>query len=100
MTREETLSIIRRHEAELRKLGAERLAIFGSTARGTSSEASDIDVAVEFSEQISGLGRIGALSGVRDRLAQLLGRPVDVVEIEPRSARLRAAIVRDGIRAY
>ncbi len=100
MTREETLSIIRRHAPELRTLGAEHIALFGSMSRDTAADASDVDVAVEFPDHIAGLARVGALVGVRERLTQILGRRVDVVESNPRSPRLREAIARDGVRAY
>jgi predicted nucleotidyltransferase len=47
MTREAVISILRAHEASLRRRGVRRAALFGSTARSDSKADSDIDILVE-----------------------------------------------------
>lgn len=54
--------------------GVKRIGLFGSFARGTADEASDIDVVVEFQRPI-GFKFIEFV----DYLEQLLGREVDVL---------------------
>jgi uncharacterized protein len=54
--------------------GVRRIGIFGSFARGTANELSDVDMVVEFQEPI-GLKFVEMV----DYLEQLLGRKVDVL---------------------
>jgi uncharacterized protein len=44
MGRDEAIRRLRRHEADLRRLGVEHLYLFGSTARGEAKDDSDIDL--------------------------------------------------------
>lgn len=63
-------SLCRRHRIR-------RLALFGSTLKGTNRAGSDVDLLVEF-EQGSVPGLLG-LSGIEAELSALLGgRPVDL----------------------
>jgi uncharacterized protein len=45
------LDTLRAHEADLRRLGAAHVAVFGSVARGEARTESDIDVLVELDEE-------------------------------------------------
>ena len=47
MEREKIVAIVQEHAAEIRARGVTRLDLFGSTARGDSGEASDIDIVVD-----------------------------------------------------
>jgi predicted nucleotidyltransferase len=78
MTSEQVMARLREHEAELRKAGIDRLWVFGSTARGGRQTDSDIDLLAAFDET----RRISLLdiAGLELQLADLLGRPVDLVE--------------------
>jgi predicted nucleotidyltransferase len=57
------------------KHGAHNLRIFGSAARGTASESSDVDILVELEDGRSLLDQVG----LQQELEELLGRKVDVV---------------------
>ncbi|MEY4730367.1 MAG: hypothetical protein RL020_1525, partial [Pseudomonadota bacterium] len=49
MKREQVLSILTSHKAEIqRRFHVKQLALFGSTARGDAREDSDVDVLVDF----------------------------------------------------
>ena len=100
MDSDEVITTLRRHEAELRALGVERITVFGSMATDTGTEESDVDVAVRLAPELYGLERVGALTDVRARLSELLHCPVDVVEEPARSPHIRHAIERDGLRAF
>ncbi len=66
--------------------------MFGSVARGTSSDTSDVDFLVEFEPGRSLLDLIH----LEDRLVELLGRHVDVVSVGAlldRDDRIRDAAV-------
>lgn len=67
--------VVRDHWGELQSAYCvSRLGFFGSFARGEQTEASDVDVLVEFSQPVGFL-----FVHLADRLEQLLGRPVDLV---------------------
>ncbi len=100
MHSDETIAVLRRHEAELRALGVEHIVLFGSVARDTGAEASDVDVAVRLAPGPVGFDRLALLSRIEAHLAELFGRPVDVVEEPARSPYIREAIERDGLRAF
>ena len=48
MQREEAISRLRQHEADLKWLGVERLYMFGSTARGEANDDSDVDLFFDY----------------------------------------------------
>ena len=68
-----------------------RLGVYGSVARGEAGPDSDIDVLVEF-DQIPDLYEFAAL---RDRLVEILGRPVDLTTPQALKPRLRARILHE-----
>jgi uncharacterized protein len=70
------LAIMQGQMDELRRLGAKRIGIFGSFAKGTATADSDVDVYLEFEESkrtYDNLFEIGEL------LEQCFGRRVDLV---------------------
>ena len=78
---------------ELRRdFGVKSLALFGSVARGEATADSDVDVLVEFDSAI-GLIRFGQLE---ERLEQLLGHRVDLVEPEALHPALKNAILAEA----
>ena len=66
-------------EGEIRALGVERLALFGSVLRGEATASSDVDLLVEFAPGTKTFPRFLALS---ELLEKLLGRRVDLVTRE------------------
>lgn len=87
-------------QPDLRRLGVQSLVLFGSLARGTATENSDIDMAVVLSNGVRGLDRLQVLDELAERLTVLFGVPVDLIEEPVRKPRLRKAIARDGIRVF
>lgn len=75
------------------KFGVTKIGIFGSIARGTANEDSDIDIVVELSRR-NLLNRIGLKISLED----FLGMPVDVVAYrETLSPLLKERISKDAI---
>jgi predicted nucleotidyltransferase len=78
------LELIETHRdqiAELcRRFNVQRLDVFGSAARGTDfdPERSDVDLLVSYRSDRPGPGLTEYFT-LRDALAELLGRPVDLV---------------------
>jgi uncharacterized protein len=96
--RDRVLGVLRRHEAELRARGVRRLALFGSTARGDLGPESDVDLLIE----VDAASRFGlfAFLDLKNDLAGLLGRPVDLAFPDAMRPRLRAAVLRDAIEVF
>ena len=93
MTRNEFFARIAAHHTELARAGVRRLGVYGSVARGEAGPESDVDVLVEF-ETVPDLYEFAAL---RDRLAEILGRPVDLVTPQALKPRLRSRVL-DEVR--
>jgi len=89
------LEILRRHQAELREAGVKSLKLFGSVTRGEARPESDIDILVEF------VRPVGLLAFVRlkQRLSDLLGRPVDLVTPGALKSTLREDILNEAQNA-
>ena len=95
---ERVIAALRAHEAELRAAGIRRLSLFGSVARGDDEADSDVDLAAEFDpEARMDLFRLVALER---RVAEILGRRVDLLPEPVEKPRLRANIERDRRRAF
>ncbi len=113
VTLDETVAFLKRREAESRaradtrarslrerlpaarqllteRYGARRVILFGSLARDTTTERSDVDLAVE------GLRPLAYFTAVAD-LTGLFDAPVDLVELETASASMRARLDFEGI---
>ncbi len=84
--REEILRIAAKH-------GVARIRVFGSAARGESSEASDIDLLVE----VTGPTTPWFPGGVVVELEQFLGRRVDIVELDAIREPLCQTILQEAI---
>lgn len=95
------LETLRAHEAELRSLGVERLALVGSVARGEQGAASDIDLLVRLcSDDPGGYAFFGKVESLRQHLTHLLGRKVDIITEPVRKPRLRRSIEADQLLAF
>ncbi len=92
------LAIIQAHLTELLSLGARRIGVFGSFARGEAHDESDVDVYVEFDDAQRTYDNFFAL---HERLENLLGRRVDLVtdrSLSETKARLILPTVRYAAR--
>ena len=95
---EHVIATLRAHKAELRKAGIRHLSLFGSVARGDAGDESDVDLAAELDPD-AGIG-LFALGALERRLANLVGRKVDLLPEPVEKPRLRANIERDRRRAF
>jgi hypothetical protein len=89
------LEILRLHQAELRASGVKSLRLFGSIVRGQAGPESDVDILVEFARPIGLL----AFIRLKQRLSDLLGRPVDLVTPEALKSPLREGILNEAQNA-
>ncbi len=91
MERSEAIARLKQHETELKRLGVERLYLFGSTARGEAREDSDVDLLFDHPEGSLGLF---ALIDVKEAAARIVGRKTDIM-----TRRSLHPVLREGIEA-
>ncbi len=92
MTKEELLPRLSALKEELKKqYPIDRLALFGSFARNTQTETSDVDLLVSFNRDISYFTFINLAEAIEQRL----GRAVDLVPEDGMRPRFRQAIKED-----
>jgi len=73
--------------------GASRVRVFGSVARGTADDESDIDFLVDLAPGRS----LFDLGGLLYELQGLLGRPVDVITTAGLRPRIRDRVLNEAV---
>ncbi len=98
MNRQTIIEVLRRHEADLRAAGIQHLMLFGSVARATNSETSDVDLVAEFEPTF----RRTLLTMVRleNQLADLLHTKVDLAPLNAMREPVRARALREAVHAF
>jgi len=90
----EILALLERNATAIRGRGVRRLGLFGSAARGTAGEDSDLDFVVEFERK-----SFDTYMDLKAYLESLLGRRVDLVIAEAIKPRLRDTILAEALHA-
>lgn len=98
MTSQEALAILRRHADELRARGVLHAALFGSTARGDATAASDLDILIEIDPDLK-LDMFG-YAGLKRYVSELFTGPVDVVSKDALKPHLRQPVSADAVYAF
>jgi predicted nucleotidyltransferase len=73
--------------------GVARAALFGSFARQSAGEGSDIDLLVEF----TGAKGLLDVAAIELELSDLLGRPVEIVTYRALNPRIRDQVLREQV---
>ncbi|MGP9813033.1 nucleotidyltransferase family protein [Rhodopseudomonas sp. NSM] len=92
------LDILRRSQPALRARGVRRAALFGSVARGDDRTGSDIDVMIEIDPEAH--VTIFDYADLKDYIAGLFDRPVDVVNRAQLKPHIAPAADADAIYAF
>ena len=97
MKRDEAISLLQAHEADLKRLGVQRLYLFGSTARGEAKDDSDVDLFFDHEK-----GKLGLfeLMDVKERAADILGRKTDIMTRDSLHPRLRKRIEASAVLVF
>ncbi|RJQ83608.1 MAG: nucleotidyltransferase [Desulfobacteraceae bacterium] len=75
MQKAELITVLNRYKkSHQAKYGIKRLGLFGSTARSTSTDRSDIDIVVELEKQ-----DLYFIIGIKQDLEEQLGSKVDII---------------------
>ena len=96
MDREQVIATLRAPEQELKSAGIRRLSLFGSIARGEAGN--DLDLMAEFdaSKRLSLLDMVG----LENRLADILGVPVDLAPAKMLKEPVRERAAREAVLAF
>jgi predicted nucleotidyltransferase len=97
MKRDEAISRLRRHEADLKRLGVAHLYIFGSTARGEARDDSDVDLFFDYEKGKFGLFE---LMDVKEYATNILGRNSDIMTRDSLHKTLRRQIEATAERVF
>jgi predicted nucleotidyltransferase len=97
MEREEAISRLQQHEADLKRLGVEHLYMFGSTARDEAHHNSDVDLFFDYQR-----GKLGVfeLMDVKEYATRILGRKTDIMTRDSLHKTLRQAIEAPAVRVF
>jgi predicted nucleotidyltransferase len=97
MNRDEAISRLKEHEADLKRLGVDHLYMFGSTARGEAKEDSDVDLFFDHEK-----GKLGLyeLMDVKERAASILGHKTDIMTRNSLHPRLRKRIEESALLVF
>ncbi|ULQ46914.1 nucleotidyltransferase domain-containing protein [Flagellatimonas centrodinii] len=97
-------ALLTNHEQDIialcREFHVGRLDVFGSVLREDFGPDSDIDVVAEFGPVATG-GLARQYFGFKQGMEQLLGRPVDVIELSAmQDSRLKRLIEKSRVNVY
>jgi predicted nucleotidyltransferase len=98
MDSRDIIATLRRHEDELHRQGVTHAALFGSAARGSAGEHSDIDILIDLDPDV----RLSVFdyAGLKDYIAGLFDGPVDVVSREGLKPHVRTSVLADIVHAF
>jgi predicted nucleotidyltransferase len=97
MKSNEAAVLLQENHAVLKHHHVKALYLFGSVVRGEDKPGSDIDILVEFQPK----ARVGlfGLARLQRRLAEILGRPVDLTTPDALHKALKERIIKEAVRA-
>ena len=98
MDRQSVIAILKQHQAELERKGVQHAALFGSVARGEAGPDSDIDIMIDLDPH----AHLGVYDYVelKDFIASLFDRPVDVVNRQGLKPYVKPTAVADAVHAF
>jgi predicted nucleotidyltransferase len=96
MHRDDVIATLREHEAELQRLGVLHLYLFGSTARGSAREDSDIDLFFDHEKGKLGLFELMDI----EETSRILGRKADIMTRDSLHKVLRRQIEASAVQVF
>src|SRR4029077_15930646 len=97
MKRDEAISRLQQHEADLKRLGVEHLYMFASPARDEAGDDSDVDLFFDHEK-----GKLGLfeLMDVKEHAASILGGKTDIMTRNSLHPRLRKRIEEAAVLIF
>jgi predicted nucleotidyltransferase len=97
MKRDEVITKLKQHEAELKKLGVQHLYLFGSAARDEAGPDSDVDL---FFDHERGKISLFDVMDLEEIATGFLGRKVDIMTHNSLHPVLREQIEKTAIQVF
>jgi predicted nucleotidyltransferase len=97
MNRDQIFATLRRHAADLRRLGVSQLFLFGSASRNEAGPSSDVDLFFDFDDSRFSLVELVEL---QDRISDLLHARADVMSRGSIHPRLRESIESSAVQVF
>ncbi len=97
MERDEAISRLKQHEANLKRMGVKSLYLFGSTVRGDARPDSDVDLFFDYEKGTLGLLE---LIGIEETASELLGCKADVMPRDSLNRYIRFRVEADAVRVF
>ena len=97
MKRDEAIACLKQHEPELKRLGIERLFLFGSVARNGAREDSDVDL---FFDTQKGRLDLFDLMDIKERASAILGRRADIMTRDSIHRMLRLRVEQAAVPVF
>ncbi len=97
MSQAKLIEVLRNYDGALRDNGATGLFIFGSRARGTEREDSDLDLFFDYDPEQK-IPNMFRLMRIEDEISQALGVPVTITTRNALHPLMRESIERDAVR--
>ncbi len=97
MDRHTAIAKLKAHEAQLKRLGVQRLYLFGSTARGEAREDSDVDLFFDYEKGKFGLFQ---LMDVKEATSGILGTKADIMTRDSLHRTLKQRIEASAVRVF
>ena len=98
MRQEQVLARLRARQQELKNAGVERLAVFGSVARGESRADSDVDLMGDF-DRSRGLNLFDMV-GLESLLAEIVGARVELFDRRMLKQPVRTRAEREAVLVF
>ena len=92
------IAALKAHTAQLRRMGATALYLFGSTSRDQAKQGSDLDIFIEYRPRSR--FSLYDLVGIKDYLEEELGTRVDLTTRDSLHPKLRAGIEQSAVRVF
>ncbi|MEA5533535.1 nucleotidyltransferase family protein [Crocosphaera sp. XPORK-15E] len=93
MQREDILTILRQHRAEIQDFGVISLAVFGSVARDEATSESDVDLLVEFEGKVT----FDRYMDLKFYFEDCLTMKVDLVTLKMLKPQIRPTVEKEAL---
>lgn len=98
MYRDYILRTLKTHESELRQMGVDHIALFGSCARQEERPESDIDILIDLNSKNP--IDLFAYAELKSHITNFFDRSVDVVDRAALKKRLKGAVEKEAIYVF